>query len=48
MESLSNKKKVLEVKPLNFLERIYLPAIINGLSITIKHFFKKPVTIKYP
>jgi NADH-quinone oxidoreductase subunit I len=48
MESLSNKKKQLEVKPLNFLERAYLPAILRGLSITIKHFFRKPVTISYP
>src|SRR3954467_919337 len=48
MESLSNKKKVLEFKPLNFLERAYLPAIAQGLSITMKHFFRKPVTISYP
>ena len=48
MESLSNKKKLVESKPLNFLERAYLPAIAKGLGITIKHFFKKPVTIAYP
>jgi NADH-quinone oxidoreductase subunit I len=48
MESLSNKKKQLVVKPLNFWERAYLPAIVHGLSITMSHFFKKPVTIQYP
>ena len=49
MESLSNKKKVIESKPLNFWERIYLPAVIKGLSITMKHFlFKKDVTVRYP
>ena len=48
MESLTNRKKVLESKPLNFLERAYLPAIAQGLAITMKHFFKKPVTISYP
>src|SRR4051812_48023088 len=48
MESLSNKKKQLEIKPLNFWERAYLPAIVHGLAITMSHFFKKPVTIKYP
>ncbi|RYU89490.1 NADH-quinone oxidoreductase subunit I [Mucilaginibacter terrigena] len=48
MESLSNKKKQLTVKPLNFWERAYLPAIVSGLAITMKHFFKKPVTIAYP
>lgn len=40
MESLSNKKKQLEVKPLNFWERAYLPAIAKGLSITMSHFLK--------
>jgi NADH-quinone oxidoreductase subunit I len=48
MEPLSNKRKVLEVKPLSLAERSYLPAIAKGMWITIKHFFKKPVTIKYP
>ncbi len=48
MEPLSNKRKLLESKPLNFLERAYLPAILSGLAITMKHFFKKPVTISYP
>jgi NADH-quinone oxidoreductase subunit I len=48
MESLSNKKKQIVVKPLNFWERAYLPAIVQGLSITMSHFFRKPVTIQYP
>jgi len=48
MEPLSNKRKVLIQKPLNFWERIYLPAIAKGLSITMSHFFRKPVTIQYP
>ncbi|HEY4197316.1 MAG TPA: NADH-quinone oxidoreductase subunit I [Mucilaginibacter sp.] len=48
MESLSNKKKAVNTKPLNFWERAYLPAILQGLSITMKHFFKKDVTVRYP
>ncbi len=48
MEALSNRRKVIETKPLNFWERIYLPAIIKGLAITMRHFFRKPVTIRYP
>ncbi|HVV56198.1 MAG TPA: NADH-quinone oxidoreductase subunit I [Mucilaginibacter sp.] len=48
MESLSNKRKVLEAKPMNFGERIYLPAILKGLSITLKHFFRKSATVRYP
>jgi NADH-quinone oxidoreductase subunit I len=30
------------------MERIYLPAIFGGMLITIKHFFKKKVTLNYP
>jgi NADH-quinone oxidoreductase subunit I len=48
MEPLTNKRKVLESKPLNFWERAYLPAIFSGLRITGKHFFRKDVTIRYP
>jgi NADH-quinone oxidoreductase subunit I len=48
MEPLSNKRKLIESKPLNLLERAYLPAIAQGLAITMKHFFRKPVTISYP
>src|ERR1700761_4586254 len=48
MESLSNKREVLEAKPMTFGERIYLPAILKGLSITLKHFFRKSVTVRYP
>jgi len=48
MQSLSNRKKVIEQKPMNFWERMYLPAIAKGLGITIRHFFKKIPTVKYP
>jgi NADH-quinone oxidoreductase subunit I len=48
MEPLSSKRKVIEQKPLNFWERIYIPAILQGLSITMKHFFRKDVTVRYP
>ena len=48
MESLSNKKKVLEQKPLSFMERMYLPAIAKGMGITISHLFKKEATVRYP
>ncbi len=30
------------------MEKIYLPAILGGLSITLKHFFMKKATINYP
>ncbi|MBX7262079.1 MAG: NADH-quinone oxidoreductase subunit NuoI [Chitinophagales bacterium] len=33
---------------MTFSEKLYLPAIAAGMGITLKHFFKKPATIKYP
>jgi len=34
---------------LRFMERIYLPAIIKGMWITLKHFlFTRAVTVQYP
>ncbi len=48
MQALTNRKRVLEQRKMNLAERLYLPAIAMGLSITIKHFFKKKATINYP
>ncbi|MBA2406825.1 MAG: NADH-quinone oxidoreductase subunit NuoI [Chitinophagales bacterium] len=48
MQSFSSKKKVIEQKKMTLLERLYLPAIFQGLGITLKHFFKKKTTINYP
>jgi NADH-quinone oxidoreductase subunit I len=45
---LTNRKKVLEQKPMTIAEQMYLPAIFSGLSITMRHFFKKKATIQYP
>ena len=45
---LSNKTKVLEQGEMTFAERIYLPAIVGGMGTTLKHFFSKKVTIRYP
>lgn len=33
---------------MSFSERIYLPAIIKGMAITISHLFRKKTTISYP
>lgn len=48
MQSLSNRKKVVSDKPMTFMEKIYLPAIIGGMWITFKHLFRKNNTVKYP
>ena len=46
--SLSGKKKEVVDKKMTLIERLYLPAIVQGLGITIKHFFQKKVTVQYP
>jgi NADH-quinone oxidoreductase subunit I len=48
MQSLTTRSKVAVNKKMSFKERLYLPAIIGGMAITLKHFFKKKVTISYP
>jgi NADH-quinone oxidoreductase subunit I len=48
MQTLTNRSKVVVNKKMTWMEKIYLPAIIGGLMITIRHLFKKKVTVKYP
>ncbi len=45
---LTNRSKVVSNKKMSFAEKIYLPAIAKGMSITLKHAFKKDKTIQYP
>lgn len=33
---------------MTFSERLYLPAILGGIAITIKHLFRKKTTVRYP
>lgn len=46
--SLSGRKKDVSNKEMTFTERIYLPGIMKGMGITLKHFFRPKVTIQYP
>jgi len=48
MESLTNRAVQVDRSPMTFAERIYLPSIAKGLSITLGHIFKKKPTIQYP
>jgi len=45
---LTNRAKQVDRRPMNFMERMYLPAIVKGLGITFMHIFKKQPTIHYP
>ena len=43
------KIKVIETPRLNFFEKLYLPQILNGLLITLKHILSyDPITVQYP
>lgn len=48
MDFITTRVKVMERKPMNFWERMYLPAIVKGMTITFKHIFKRKATISYP
>lgn len=39
---------VVPRKPLTFWERLYLPALWAGLKVTLRHFFRRKVTMQYP
>lgn len=48
MDALTNRVKQVDRSPLSFWERLYLPAILKGMAITLRHFFMKKATINYP
>src|SRR6476620_5621961 len=48
MQELNKKAKSVDRKPMNFWEKIYLPAILKGMAITFSHIFRKKPTINYP
>lgn len=48
MQALTNRAKQVDRRPMNIWERMYLPAVLKGMGITISHFFKKNPTIQYP
>jgi NADH-quinone oxidoreductase subunit I len=48
MNPLTNRSKVVSNKKMSFWERIYLPAILNGMRITFSHLFRRKTTVRYP
>jgi NADH-quinone oxidoreductase subunit I len=48
MQSLTNRSKLVGKKEMSFIEKLYLPAILGGMKITMSHFFKKKTTVSYP
>jgi NADH-quinone oxidoreductase subunit I len=48
MDPLSSRSKVVSNKKMSFWEKIYLPAVLNGMRITFSHLVRKKTTIRYP
>jgi NADH-quinone oxidoreductase subunit I len=48
MSMLTNRSKIVSRKKMSFAERLYLPGIVSGMFITLKHFFQRKTTVKYP
>ena len=48
MQSLTSRGKAVDRRPMNIWEKMYLPAIAKGMSITFGHIFKKRPTVNYP
>lgn len=48
MQKLTNRSVAVDRSPMTFGERIYIPAIMKGMAITVGHIFKKKVTVNYP
>ena len=48
MQPLTGRSKVVENPKMTFWEKMYLPAILGGISITLRHFFRRKATIRYP
>lgn len=46
--ALTNRAKTITVRELSWSERLYLPAIIKGMLITLSHIFKRKPTVRYP
>ncbi|MCP5520332.1 MAG: NADH-quinone oxidoreductase subunit I [Verrucomicrobiales bacterium] len=39
---------IVKRRKLSFFERLYLPALVAGLWVTVRHFFRRKVTMQYP
>jgi NADH-quinone oxidoreductase subunit I len=48
MNFLTNKAKPVDRRPMNWIEKSYLPGILKGMFITFSHIFKKKPTVNYP
>jgi NADH-quinone oxidoreductase subunit I len=48
MEPLTKRSKIVFNKKMTLAESLYLPGIVSGMAITLKHLFRRKTTIRYP
>ncbi len=48
MTPLTDRSKVVSNKQMTIWERLYLPAILQGMRITFGHLFRRKTTVQYP
>ncbi|GIV32527.1 MAG: NADH-quinone oxidoreductase subunit I [Chitinophagales bacterium] len=48
LQPLTNRAKKVVKKEMTLAEKIYLPAVLGGMKITLSHFFRKKRTYQYP
>ena len=48
MKPLTHRSTVVSNKKMSLMEKLYLPAILNGMRITFGHLFRRKTTVQYP
>lgn len=48
MEKLTKRAVAIDRSPMTLKEKIYIPALLSGLKITVGHIFRKKATFQYP
>lgn len=48
MQTLTNRAKPVDRRPMTFMEKMYIPAIAKGMGITLKHLFQRKATVSFP
>ena len=48
MDALTNRANPVDRRPMTVLEKFYLTSIAKGMGTTLKHFFRKKVSLNYP
>jgi NADH-quinone oxidoreductase subunit I len=48
MQTLTQRAKPVDRRPISFIEKLYVWNILKGMLITFSHIFRKKATISYP